>query len=141
MRVFHGKHWRKITLAAVSLPIVGFLVLCVAIGFGVRGAVSNAQSRFPGDPVSALIAVATDEQEGISERNRAIWALGQLGSPEALPVLESLATGGSCDHDRLICQKEVSKAIEACSGGTNLGAMIWRHGELAVASDGGSRSP
>ena len=28
---------------------------------------------------------------------------------------------------------ELEKAIEGCSGSTNIGAVIWRHGELAVA--------
>jgi len=141
MHAFLGKHWRKITVAAIGLPIVGFLGLCLVIGLGVNGAVSNAQARFDGDPVSALISVAIDEQASISERNRAIWALGQLGSPEALPVLQGMVTEESCDHDRLICQKEVASAINGCSGSTNVGAVIWRHGELAVASRGGSRSP
>lgn len=141
MRAFLGKHWRKVVLAAISLPIIGFFALCLVIGMGVRGAVSHAQSRFPGDPVSALISVATDDEAGSRDRDRAIWALGQLGSSEALPVLQTLVTGEPCDHDRLICQKEVLKAIEACSGSTNIGAVIWRHGDLAVASKGGERSP
>lgn len=140
MRTFLEKHWRKITVAAVCLPIAGYLVLCLMIGLGVSGAVSNAQARFAGDPVAALISVATDEQAAVSERNRAIWALGQIGSPEALPVLEEMVTGEQCDHDRLICQKEVASAIVGCSGGRNMGAVIWRHGELAAASDGGDQS-
>ena len=141
VREFLGKHWRKITVAAICLPVVGYLVLGLAIGHGVRGAVSNAQTQFPGDPVSALITVATDEQADISERNQAIWALGQLGSTEALPALQAMVTEKPCDHDKLICQKEVASAIEACSGATNIGWVIWRHGDLAVASNNDRLSP
>jgi hypothetical protein len=69
----------------------------------------------------------------LSERNRSIWALGQLGSPDALPALKSLVTDEPCDHETKICQHEVVKAIEGCSGSYNMGAVIWRHGDLAVA--------
>lgn len=134
MQGFLKKHWRKIAVAVVSVPIVGYLVLCLVIGLGVRGAVSDAQSRFPGDPVTALISVATSEEIGISDRNRAIWALGQLGAGEALPNLQAMVSNERCDHESRICQYELEKAIEACSGSTNIGAVIWRHGDLAVAT-------
>ena len=141
MKGFLKKHWRKVVLVVVCAPFVGYLALCLIIGLGVRNAVSDAQSSFPRDPVTALISVATNEEAKLSERNRAIWALGQLGSPEALPTLHVLVTGEKCDHDELICQREVETAIEACSGSTNIGAMIWRHGELAEASKGRRNSP
>jgi len=133
MQVFLKKHWLKFVAAFVSLPIVGFLALCIFIGLGVRGAVADAQAHFPGDSVAALISMATSEDAQLSDRNRAIWALGQLGSSEALPALQSLVSNELCDHDSKICQHELEKAIEGCSGSTNIGAIIWRHGELAVA--------
>lgn len=141
MRGFLKKHWRKLGLAAIALPILAFLGLCLVIGMGVRGAVSHAQEGFPGDPVTALISVATSEEIKIADRDRAIWALGQLGSPEALPTLQSMVTDGTCDHESLICQYELEKAIAACSGGPNIGAVIWRHGDLAVADKGGGNAP
>ena len=133
MKGFLKRHWRKIVGAAVTLPVVAFVVLCLVIGSSVRGAVSAAQERHPGGPTEALLAVAQDEDLGLSERNRAIWALGQLGSPEALPVLEAMVTANGCDHANRICQYELEKAIAGCAGGTNAGAWIWRHGDLAVA--------
>lgn len=133
MSSFLKRHWPKIALAAVGLPVVGYFVICFSIGFGVRGAVSDAQSRFAGGPVQALISVATSEEASLSDRNRAIWALGQLGSAEALPTLQSLETSELCDHETSICQHEVEKAIETCcSSSPNLGAWVWRHGKLAV---------
>ena len=84
--------------------------------------------------MTALIEVATSDEADISDRNRAIWALGQLGSSRALPALQSLLTGGPCDHDKLICQHEVESALKGCDGSLNIGAVIWRHGDLEVAS-------
>ncbi len=137
MHGFLRKHWRKIVLAAIGLPITAYLGLCLIIGLGVHRAVSNAQAHFPGDPVTALESVATSANASLSDRNRAIWALGQLGSPEALPVLQSLVTGEPCDHETKICQHDVESAIAACSGGVNIGAVIWRHGDLAVKDKNG----
>lgn len=129
---FFKQHWRKIVLVIISIPVVGYFVICISIGIGVRNAVSGAQSRFPGDPVTALMAQANSEEASLSDRNRAIWALGQLGSAEALPTLRSLWADQRCDHDSLICQHEVESAIKGCSGGINAGAWVWRHGELAI---------
>lgn len=134
MSIFVRRHWRKLAIAAVSAPILGFFGLCLIIGLGVHLAVSNAQSNFPGEPVAALVAVVNSDDSKLSERNRAIWALGQLGSPEALPFLQSLVTGEPCDHDSKLCQHELETAIEGCSGSPNVGAFVWRHGNLAVAN-------
>jgi hypothetical protein len=135
MRVFLKKHWRKFAIALVSLPVVGYLALCLFIGLGVHGAASDAQTQFPGNSVAALISVATSEEAQLSRRNRAIWALGQLGASEALPILQSLVSNELCDHESKICQHELEQAILGCSGGTNIGAVVWRHGDLAVASE------
>ena len=132
MRNILKKHWRKIVITAVSTPVVVFLALWLIIGMSVRDAVSNAQASHPGNPVTALIAVVTSEDADLSERNRSIWALGQLGSPDALPTLQSLVVDEKCDHESKICQYELEKAIKACSGSCNLGAVVWRHGDLAV---------
>lgn len=134
MKIFLKKHWLKIAAALAALPFAGYLILCLFIGIGVRSAVSDAQGKYPGEPVAALISVATSEESQLSERNRAIWALGQLGAGQALPTLQAMVSGEGCDHETRICQHELEKAIEGCSGGINIGAVVWRHGELAVAS-------
>jgi hypothetical protein len=91
-----------------------------------------------GDPVAALLAYVVDEENGLRERDRAIWALGQLGDARALPLLEGLATGAPCGHEHGLCQHGIEKAIAACRGGTNLPANLWRRGELAK---GGNETP
>jgi len=79
-----------------------------------RGA--KAMREFPGDEVDALAALVTSETRPLSERNRAVWALGQIGDGRALPALERLYTGVPCDHARYLCQYELKKAIEKCRG-------------------------
>ena len=49
------------------------------------------------------------------EKNNAIWALGQIGNKESLPLLERLYTGDiryRCNRTRYICQYELKKAIK-----------------------------
>jgi hypothetical protein len=134
MKSFLKKHWIKITLAIFAIPVAGYFVICFSIGHGVRSVVSDASALYPGDPVSSLMALATSEDAPLKDRDRAIWALGQLGSARALPALYSLETGETCNHETAPCQHELNKAITACSSRSpNLGAWVWRHGELAVA--------
>jgi len=129
--MFLRKHWRAIGLSSLVLVLAGFLVICVTIGRQVQGAVDFAQVCHAGDPVTALMAVAGSDQHELRERNQAVWALGQLGAVEALPLLESLVDERECQHDERLCQRELAKAIGLCSGATNIGAAVWRHGELA----------
>jgi len=79
-----------------------------------------AQQLFPrsGDDVAALIAHVQSEQRSLRERNLAVWALGQLRDPRALPVLEAAYTGEPCNHDLFLCQRELSKAMGLCRGET-----------------------
>jgi len=136
MKVFLTNNWKKIVLGTMGLAVLAFFGLGLLIGKGVREAVFVAQQRYPSDPVPALLAMAAAEDQALPKRNHSIWALGQIGSPEALPMLRSLVTSADCDHERAVCQKEVKKAVEGCSGGVNIGAFIWRHGDLAVAHRG-----
>jgi len=129
--MFLRKHWRAICLSSLALVLAGFLVASFTIGRQVQGAVDFAQACHAGDPVTALMAVAGSDQHELRERNRSIWALGQLGDVEALPLLESLVDERECRHEERLCQRELAKAIDLCSGAANIGAAVWRHGELA----------
>jgi hypothetical protein len=132
MRGFLAAHWRRVLLTAAGILVVGYLALALAIGHQVARMAAHAQALHPGGPVEALITLAVTESAPLAERNRAIWGLGQLGAHEALPALASLVTGQTCDHGRKVCQREVRKAMQLCSGAPNLGALVWRHGELAA---------
>ena len=113
----------------VSISLAGFFAICSAIGSGVRSVSTEALEGQSGDRVLALIAFVESEKHPLKERNRAVWALGRLGDPRALPVLEKYYTGAPCDHEHALCQGELSKAIRLCKGGTNITAFFWRRSE------------
>jgi HEAT repeat protein len=127
-----GRHWRKLLLAGIGGVLLAYVALSLLIGHQVGSAIAAAQARQGGGSVTALLAVVRSSEAPLEERNRAIWALGQLGAREALPELETLLTGEACDHEHELCQRELRKAVALCSGGTNVGAVVWRHGDLAA---------
>ena len=119
--------WIVTGAALVVVALLGVLVAVgLAIGTGVGDASAAAVAEFGGDRVDALMSVVDSSKYSLHERNRAVWALGQLGEARALPVLERHYTGKQCDHGRLICQHELEKAIRQCRGSTNVSAFIWR---------------
>jgi hypothetical protein len=94
--------WGKCTISVfVILVIVFFAIVAVAellIGSGVRAYSQTAQARFPGKRVEALIAMVECESCNTRDRNLAVWTLGQLDDPRALPVLERLHTENRSNH-------------------------------------------
>jgi HEAT repeat protein len=112
--------------AGLVILFTGFLSICGAIGSGVRTISAEALREQPGDRVLALLAYVECERHSLRDRNRAVWALGQLGDSRALPLLEKNYTGKPCEHSRFLCQRELKKAIEHCRGGLNLTAYVWR---------------
>ena len=108
--------WPVVAIAIVFLAFAAFAGLSWRLQAGAYALGAEAMREFPGDEVDALVALARSENRALAERNRAVHALGQIGDPRALPALERLYTGRECQHDRLICQHEVRKAIERCRG-------------------------
>lgn len=125
------RRWKLIVLTFLVCLVAAYLGLSLLIGQHVRQAVAKAQLFQPGDPVAALLAVVHSPDKSLEERDQAVWALGQMGDPVALGPLERLYTGEPCDHEFILCQKELKTAIELCGGEYNISALIWRHGELA----------
>jgi len=118
-----------ICTVAVVMAGIAFLALVAigsSIGSGVRSVSSEALQHRPGDRVLALMEYVESDAHRLQDRNRAVWALGQLGDARALPVLEKYFTGGPCDHQRALCQRELEKAIRLCKGGFNLSGPFWR---------------
>ena len=83
---------------------------------------AEAQEEFGGDCVEALISVVRSDHHSFLEKNRAIWALGQLADDRALPALREFQGGEPCQRpcrrDLHICQYEIEKAIKWCQKGT-----------------------
>ncbi len=122
--------WTRVLLGASGLVV---LVGCIAllavssyIGRQVRVTGESAKQRHTGDAVEALLACAEDSSLSLKERNRAIWALGQLGDRRALSVLRAHQTGQPCDHVNRPCERELDKAIALLDGGVNVTAWVWR---------------
>ncbi len=105
--------WLLVALAAVMLVLVAFVGLRVWILTGARDLGTAAMGEFSGDRVQALMAFVDSDRHPLAERNRAVWALGQLGDRRALPVLKKHYTGAPCDHNRYLCQSELKKAIRS----------------------------
>jgi len=112
--------------AGAGILLLGYGVMCLAIGAGVDNAMKKALEKFPGNGTEALITVARSADFPLKARNRAIWALGQLGDVRALAPLESLWTGKPCDHAVAVCQYELRKAIRQCRGGVNITRWAWK---------------
>lgn len=110
-------HWAPLGLVLAGLVLYGaFVGLAWWVQAGAHETGARAMKEFRGDEVEALIALIQSNTRTLSERNRAVYALGQIGDNRALPALEKFYTGGECDHSRFLCQKELKKAIDRCSG-------------------------
>lgn len=109
--------------ASIGAAVFG---VSLVIGSGVWSISGAALREHPGDRIAALLAYADSPAVSLRQRNRAVWALGQMGDARALPFLEKHYHGGPCDHDKALCQYELKKAIKACRGGMNLSAWLWR---------------
>jgi hypothetical protein len=114
----------------IAVPgLAAYVCLSLWIGAGVCAVSTLARERHPGDRVEALMRYVEDTRHPLRDRNRAVWALGQLGDRRALPGLRKLHTGGACAHGSALCQRELAKAIHLLDGGVNLSALVWRHAE------------
>lgn len=108
------------------LLVFAFGLACWSIGSGVKSISEEAVEIYQGNVVSALIDYMDSKEHSLQKRNRAVWALGQLGDPMALPALNKHYTSRSCDHLRFLCQHEIEKAIKMCKGAWNASAWTWR---------------
>lgn len=118
----------------LAVFVLGFLVFVVVtfgvIYKGVTGACERAKTSFGGDCRGALEKVLESEEFSFRERNKAIWALGQLANKESLPVLEKYYTGEIENKeplDRGLSQYELDKAIRWCNGGN---VTSWMYNRL-----------
>jgi hypothetical protein len=111
----------------IRILILAYLIAGVWIGRAVVATAAEARALAPGDSLEALLAVVESADRPLAERNRAVWALGQLGDRRALLVLDRHYTARRCDHESCLCQREIKKARELIGGGLNITAPVWRN--------------
>ena len=90
-----------------------------------------AMQEFEGNAVEALSSLIGSDTHNFEEKNTAVWALGQLADPEALPFLELLNSeldGDPVPFDRSsgLSKYELEKAIKWCKKG-NLTSWMYRN--------------
>lgn len=119
-----------IAVIIILFFILMFLTSAILIGSSVREECKIAQEKYGGECVEALIKLVDDSSTQYG-KNRAVWALGQLGDERGLPILEKYYTGESDfkggKWDEGISQYELSKAIKLLKGGLNISAFVWRN--------------
>ena len=113
-------------LCFLAFCVVAFVLMCWSIRSSVIEMSAEAVSQYPGDRIEALITYVDSNNHSLRQRNRAVWALGQIGDKRALPVLEKYYTGEPCDHRNSLCQGELAKAIKLCRGSLNATAWLPR---------------
>ena len=114
------------TSICLTFLFIVFIWSCFSIRSSVKEISAEATQQYPGDRIEALITYVNSENHSLRQRNLAVWALGQIGDERALPVLEKSYTGGPCDHDNCLCQRELQKAVKLCKGGFNTTAWLPR---------------
>ena len=108
-----------------------FLVSSLVIRNSVRERCEVVLNQYEGDCVEALIQVVDGEMNSYSERNRAIWALGQMGDDgegRAIDVIEKYYTGEIPEREPYnggLSQHEMKKALKLLNGGWNITHLIW----------------
>ena len=124
------KRWFSyLFLIGASFFILLFFLTATLIGRQVKERCYVAESQYEGDCVEALIQVVDGDYNSFDSRNRAIWALGQLGDIRAEEVLEKYYTGTIPDrepYDQDLSQYELKKALKLVRGGFNATHCIWR---------------
>ncbi len=113
----------------ISIFLLFFVITCSWIGYEVKSQCQEAKREYGKNCVESLTILLDDEDKGFRARNDAVWALGQLGDSQALPVLQNYYTGNIPEReplDKSISQYELKKAINLINGGINVTAFIWR---------------
>ncbi|UCG59977.1 MAG: hypothetical protein JSU70_10740 [Phycisphaerales bacterium] len=128
-----SKRWSKLKkvityglLIGSGLALVAFTLTFWVIFRDVKVISGQATQEFEGNCVEALIAYVESDDHSFKEKHNAMWALGEIGDPRALPTLERLRTGKPCTKpcrsDQYICQCQLAKSIRFRKGG-NVVAM------------------
>ncbi len=115
--------------AAIITFVILILLIFLAsymMGYGTHRECLKAQAIHKGSCTTALLSVVNDERSSIKDKDLAIWAIGQIGNPEAITALQAHQTDEECPRKACISQFEIQKAIDLCSGKLNAAGKIWK---------------
>ena len=126
--------WERVLIFGPIILIIAaasiYAISCFSIFSGVKSICLEAKKEFKKDSVEALMALIESDKFGFREKNKAIWALGQIGDKRALLLLEKLNTGevqkAPYNPDKYIVQYSVKKAIKQCKGEFSLTRWMYR---------------
>jgi hypothetical protein len=111
-------------LAVCMLAVLGVFALQGWIRYEAGRTAATADAQFHSGRIQSLARLVECAGCPMRARNRAIWALGELGDPSALPALKRQHTGETCDHETRLCQYELDKAIRKIEGTWGLQASL-----------------
>jgi len=82
----------------LSFLIILYGITCWIIFSEVKKVCNKAAQEFQGDTIESLTILLNSDKYGYEEKNDAVWALGQIGDPKALSVLERFYTEKQCGN-------------------------------------------
>ncbi len=123
-----GRQVARITAVLVILIFPFVMFAEFLIGSGVRTYSQVAQTQFPGKRVEALIAMVECHTCSMQDRNNAVWTLGQLDDPRAIPVLEKYYVEASRDQAGSLSQIKLQIALRHLkhNDGNRYESALWR---------------
>jgi len=118
-------------IIGISIFVLFFIITCTWIGYEIKSVCREAKNTYGAKLNCSQVLAKTldDNKQSFKNKNDAIWALGQIGNPDSLPILQKYYTGIIPAREplyRTISQYELKKAINLVNGGTNISAFIWR---------------
>lgn len=116
----------------ITIFLISFVVSLIRIHSCVKSICIKAKNEYKRDCVVSLIEYIKSGNHTYREKNRAIWALGQIADKKALPFLtelnNSIPKQKKCVHDNSLCKHEIEKATKWCTKG-NITKWMYRNRE------------
>lgn len=126
--------WRDRIILFTLFLLTSFLLFMIGTSIYIRVVLNkmcnDAEKRYHKEEcMLAMTDQLEDNSASLTDRNSAIWALGQLGDKAALPVLEQYYEGGEkeCNHETELCQYELEKAIKLIESGKNITLLVSKY--------------
>ncbi len=125
---------KKIIIITISIFalvfILGTVLSFIIIQKNVKDICKKAKAEYEESCGPSLGKTIESDNHSFKEKNRAVWALGQMADEKALPFLlylESKLPSEECNPDENICKYEVQKAIKWCKNGN---ITSWMYGSI-----------